>query len=50
MGHADAIIQHGAGDAAAKIEALSRAGVRIARSPVEIGATIAHYLLKNCAT
>ena len=44
MGHAGAIIQHGAGDAATKIEALSRAGVRIARSPVEIGATIAQAM------
>ncbi len=40
MGHAGAIIQHGQGGAAPKIEALASAGALIARSPTEIGATI----------
>jgi len=44
MGHAGAIIQHGSGDAESKIEALKRAGVHIAPSPVTIGDTIAQVL------
>lgn len=44
MGHAGAIIQHGTGDAEAKIAALRDAGVHIAESPVVIGATMAKTL------
>lgn len=44
MGHAGAIIQHGGGGAAEKLEALKGAGVHIADSPVHIGATMARVL------
>lgn len=44
MGHAGAIIEHGAGRADAKIEVLKTAGVHIAESPATIGATMARVL------
>lgn len=44
MGHAGAIIQHGGGGAEEKLEALRSAGIHIAESPVNIGATMARVL------
>jgi len=44
MGHAGAIISGGEGTAASKIEAFARAGVRISKSPADIGATLAEAL------
>jgi succinyl-CoA synthetase alpha subunit len=41
MGHAGAIISGNKGTAAAKIEALERAGCKVARNPTEIGALMA---------
>ena len=44
MGHAGAIIEHGAGAAEAKLEALKSAGVHIVETPVAIGTTMAKVL------
>jgi len=47
MGHAGAIISGGSGTAASKIAALQRAGVTIAESPAEIGATVQRVLAQR---
>lgn len=44
MGHAGAVISGGRGDAGAKTDALRSAGVVMAPSPAEIGATLANRL------
>ena len=44
MGHAGAIISGGKGTAAAKIEALEAAGVKVAPTPSDMGTTIQSLL------
>lgn len=44
MGHAGAMISGGKGDAKSKIAALKKAGVRIAKTPAEMGLTVQEVL------
>ena len=44
MGHAGAIISGGKGTAAAKKEALLDAGIAVAESPAEMGATLLKHM------
>ena len=44
MGHAGAIISGGKGTAAAKIEAMSVAGIHVAESPAALGSTMLKVL------
>ncbi|MBI3698782.1 MAG: succinate--CoA ligase subunit alpha [Acidobacteria bacterium] len=40
MGHAGAIISGGSGTAAEKVRAMEKAGIKVAKSPADIGATV----------
>jgi succinyl-CoA synthetase alpha subunit len=47
MGHAGAIIEGAAGTAAEKMKTLEKAGIRVAKSPEELGETVASVLQKR---
>ena len=47
MGHAGAIIAGGKGTAAEKMNAMTGAGIRVVRSPADIGAAVKELLKKR---
>ena len=47
MGHAGAIIAGGKGTAAEKMKAMEEAGIRVVKSPADIGAAVKELLKKK---
>ena len=47
MGHAGAIISGGKGTAAEKMKAMEAAGIRVVKSPADIGAAVKEVLKKK---
>jgi succinyl-CoA synthetase alpha subunit len=47
MGHAGAIISGGSGTAAEKIRAMEAAGIRVAKSPADLGSTMLELIQRD---